>query len=44
MMVHVLYFPGLDRHFKEAHMVIFVEDFVVLWRSGNSVERIVDTL
>jgi hypothetical protein len=44
MMVHVLYFPGLDRHFNEAHMVIFVEDFVVLWRSGNSVERIVDTL
>ena len=25
-MVHVLYFPGLDRHFKDAHMVIFVED------------------
>jgi hypothetical protein len=28
MMVHVLYFPGLDRHFKDAHMVVFVEDLL----------------
>jgi hypothetical protein len=41
MMVHVLYFPGLDCHFKDAYMIIFVEDFVVLWRSDDSVERIV---
>jgi hypothetical protein len=37
-MVHVLRFTGQDCHFKDAHMIIFVEDLVVLGRGGNSVE------
>ena len=41
--MHGFYFTGLDRHFKDAYMVVFVEDFVVLWGGGNSVEWIVDT-
>jgi hypothetical protein len=36
--------PGwLDGHFEDAHMVIFVEDFVVLWRSDHSVQRVMDS-
>ena len=43
MMVHVFYFTGLDRHFKDAHMVILVEDLVILWRSDHGVQRVMDT-